>query len=84
MTDLTDLGIAGIRDGVRDGSFSARDVADAFDDFRKRIKGRKFILIGHSQGAGMLNSSSPRRSTPTRTCASCWCRPGARSRPTSR
>lgn len=30
MTDLTDLGIAGIRDGVRDGSFTARDVADAF------------------------------------------------------
>ncbi len=30
MTDLTDLGIAGIRDGVRDGSFSARNVADAF------------------------------------------------------
>ncbi len=30
MTDLTDLGIAGIRDGVRGGSFSARDVADAF------------------------------------------------------
>ncbi len=30
MTDLTDLGVAAIRDGVRDGSFSARDVADAF------------------------------------------------------
>ena len=30
MTDLTDHGIAGIRDGVRAGSFSARDVADAF------------------------------------------------------
>ena len=30
MTDLTDLGIAGIRDGVRDGSFTAREVADAF------------------------------------------------------
>jgi len=30
MTDLTDLGIAAIRDGVRDGSFSAREVADAF------------------------------------------------------
>ncbi|PZO74882.1 MAG: Asp-tRNA(Asn)/Glu-tRNA(Gln) amidotransferase GatCAB subunit A [Sphingomonas taxi] len=30
MTDLTDLGIAGIRDGVRDGSFKAREVADAF------------------------------------------------------
>ncbi|RMB36283.1 aspartyl/glutamyl-tRNA(Asn/Gln) amidotransferase subunit A [Sphingomonas sp. PP-F2F-G114-C0414] len=30
MTDLTDFGIAGIRDGVRDGSFKAREVADAF------------------------------------------------------
>ncbi|AOH84805.1 aspartyl/glutamyl-tRNA amidotransferase subunit A [Sphingomonas panacis] len=30
MTDLTDLGVAAIRDGVRDGSFSARDVAEAF------------------------------------------------------
>ena len=30
MTDLTDLGIAAIRDGVRAGSFSAREVADAF------------------------------------------------------
>jgi aspartyl-tRNA(Asn)/glutamyl-tRNA(Gln) amidotransferase subunit A len=30
MTDLTDLGIAQIRDGVRDGTFSARDVAEAF------------------------------------------------------
>ena len=30
MTDLTDLGIAGIRDGVRAGTFTARDVADAF------------------------------------------------------
>jgi len=30
MTDLTDLGVAAIRDGVRDGSFKARDVAEAF------------------------------------------------------
>jgi aspartyl-tRNA(Asn)/glutamyl-tRNA(Gln) amidotransferase subunit A len=30
MTDLTDLGIAAIRDGVRDGAFSAREVAGAF------------------------------------------------------
>jgi aspartyl-tRNA(Asn)/glutamyl-tRNA(Gln) amidotransferase subunit A len=30
MTDLTDLGVAAIRDGVRDGSFSAREVAEAF------------------------------------------------------
>jgi len=30
MTELTDLGIAAIRDGVRDGDFSAREVAHAF------------------------------------------------------
>jgi len=30
MTELTDLGVAAIRDGVRGGSFSARDVAQAF------------------------------------------------------
>ncbi|MDF0488693.1 Asp-tRNA(Asn)/Glu-tRNA(Gln) amidotransferase subunit GatA [Sphingomonas sp. H39-1-10] len=30
MTDLTDLGVAAIRDGVRAGGFSARDVAEAF------------------------------------------------------
>ena len=31
MTALTDLGIADIRDGFRDGDFSARDVAEAFN-----------------------------------------------------
>jgi len=31
MTNLTDLGIAGIRDGFRAGSFSAREVAEAFN-----------------------------------------------------
>lgn len=30
MTDLTDLGVAAIRDGVRDGSFTAREVAEGF------------------------------------------------------
>jgi aspartyl-tRNA(Asn)/glutamyl-tRNA(Gln) amidotransferase subunit A len=30
MTNLTDLGVAAIRDGVREGQFSAREVADAF------------------------------------------------------
>ncbi len=30
MTDLTDLSIAAIRDGVRDGTFSAREVAEGF------------------------------------------------------
>jgi len=31
MTDLTDLGIAAIRDGFRAGDFTARDVAEAFN-----------------------------------------------------
>jgi aspartyl-tRNA(Asn)/glutamyl-tRNA(Gln) amidotransferase subunit A len=31
MTELTDLGIAAIRDGVADGRFSAREVATAFN-----------------------------------------------------
>jgi aspartyl-tRNA(Asn)/glutamyl-tRNA(Gln) amidotransferase subunit A len=30
MSDVTDLGIAALRDGVRDGAFSAREVAEAF------------------------------------------------------
>ena len=30
MSDVTDLGVAAIRDGVRDGAFSAREVAQAF------------------------------------------------------
>ncbi|MGF7146632.1 aspartyl-tRNA(Asn)/glutamyl-tRNA(Gln) amidotransferase subunit A [Sphingomonas zeicaulis] len=32
MTEFTDLGVAAIRDGVRDGSFTAREVATAFVD----------------------------------------------------
>ncbi|MEM8695847.1 MAG: Asp-tRNA(Asn)/Glu-tRNA(Gln) amidotransferase subunit GatA [Pseudomonadota bacterium] len=32
MTDITDLGVADIRDGFRGGEFSAREVADAFND----------------------------------------------------
>ncbi|MDQ2879025.1 MAG: Asp-tRNA(Asn)/Glu-tRNA(Gln) amidotransferase subunit GatA [Pseudomonadota bacterium] len=31
MTDLTDLGVAAIRNGVRDGAFKAREVAEAFN-----------------------------------------------------
>ena len=31
MSNITDLGIAGIRDGFRGGAFSARDVAEAFN-----------------------------------------------------
>ncbi len=32
MTNLTDLGVADIRDGFRGGEFTAREVADAFND----------------------------------------------------
>ncbi len=32
MSEITDLGIAALRDGVRDGAFSAREVATAFND----------------------------------------------------
>jgi len=32
MTELTDLGIAGIRDGFRAGDFTAREVAEEFND----------------------------------------------------
>ena len=42
MTDLTDLTVAGIRDGFRKGDFSAREVADSF--------------IGAVEGARSLNA----------------------------
>ena len=31
MTDLTDLGVAAIRDGVAAGAFTAREVAEGFN-----------------------------------------------------
>ena len=31
MTDVTELGVAAIRDGVAKGDFSAREVAEAFN-----------------------------------------------------
>ncbi|GGB35479.1 glutamyl-tRNA(Gln) amidotransferase subunit A [Sphingomonas metalli] len=40
MTELTDLGIAAIRDGVRAGDFSAREVAEAFN---ARVAGAKAL-----------------------------------------
>jgi len=33
MSDLTELGVAAIRDGVRDGAFTAREVAEAFNAY---------------------------------------------------
>ncbi|MDF2603277.1 Asp-tRNA(Asn)/Glu-tRNA(Gln) amidotransferase subunit GatA [Sphingomonas sp.] len=45
MTDLTDLGIRDIRDGVRAGTFSARDVAIAFNDAVSRAKPLNAFLV---------------------------------------
>ena len=45
MGDLTDLGIAAIRDGVRLGSFSAREVADAFIVKVSRAKALNAFLV---------------------------------------
>ncbi|SEM41764.1 aspartyl/glutamyl-tRNA(Asn/Gln) amidotransferase subunit A [Sphingomonas gellani] len=45
MTELTDLGIAAIRDGVRDGTFSARDVATAFNEKVSAAKALNAFLV---------------------------------------
>ncbi|MDM7956573.1 Asp-tRNA(Asn)/Glu-tRNA(Gln) amidotransferase subunit GatA [Blastomonas sp.] len=45
MTDLTDLGIADIRNGVRAGTFSARDVASAFNARVAEAKALNAFLI---------------------------------------
>jgi aspartyl-tRNA(Asn)/glutamyl-tRNA(Gln) amidotransferase subunit A len=45
MTDLTDLGVAGLRDGIRMGAFSAREVADAFIVKVSRAKALNAFLV---------------------------------------
>ncbi|MFN3820384.1 Asp-tRNA(Asn)/Glu-tRNA(Gln) amidotransferase subunit GatA [Blastomonas sp.] len=45
MTDLTDLGIADIRNGVRSGDFSAREVATAFNANVAEAKALNAFLI---------------------------------------
>ena len=45
MTDLTDLGIADIRNGVRAGTFSAREVASAFNERVASAKALNAFLI---------------------------------------
>ncbi|HEX8512677.1 MAG TPA: Asp-tRNA(Asn)/Glu-tRNA(Gln) amidotransferase subunit GatA [Allosphingosinicella sp.] len=45
MTDLTDLGIAAIRDGVRDGAFSAREVATAFSGAVEKGRGLNAFTV---------------------------------------
>ncbi|MDF7774365.1 Asp-tRNA(Asn)/Glu-tRNA(Gln) amidotransferase subunit GatA [Sphingomonas sp. AOB5] len=45
MGDLTDLGVAELRDGVRGGKFSAREVADAFVIKVSRAKGLNAFIV---------------------------------------
>jgi aspartyl-tRNA(Asn)/glutamyl-tRNA(Gln) amidotransferase subunit A len=45
VSNLTDLGVAAIRDGVRSGDFSARDVADAFIDAVAAAKPLNAFLV---------------------------------------
>ena len=45
MADLTDLGVAALRDGIREGAFSAREVADAFIVKVSRAKALNAFLV---------------------------------------
>jgi aspartyl-tRNA(Asn)/glutamyl-tRNA(Gln) amidotransferase subunit A len=45
MSVLTDLGVAAIRDGVKDGAFSARDIADAFIASVEKGRGLNAFLV---------------------------------------
>jgi aspartyl-tRNA(Asn)/glutamyl-tRNA(Gln) amidotransferase subunit A len=45
MTDLTDLSIAAIRDGVRDGTFSAREVAQGFIANVEKARGLNAFVV---------------------------------------
>jgi aspartyl-tRNA(Asn)/glutamyl-tRNA(Gln) amidotransferase subunit A len=45
MTGLTDLGIAAIRDGVRGGDFSAREIASAFVGAVEKARGLNAFVV---------------------------------------
>ena len=45
MTNLTDLGIAAIRDGVKNGAFSAREVAQAFNAAVEKGRGLNAFTV---------------------------------------
>ena len=45
MTQLTDLGVAAIRDGFRNGDFSAREVAEAFNTAVEKARGLNAFII---------------------------------------
>ena len=45
MTNHTDLGVAAIRDGVRAGDYSARDVASAFVEAAEKARGLNAFIV---------------------------------------
>ncbi|MDP8913620.1 MAG: aspartyl/glutamyl-tRNA amidotransferase subunit A, partial [Pseudomonadota bacterium] len=45
MAQLTDLGVAAIRDGFRNGHFSAREVAEAFNSAIEKARGLNAFVI---------------------------------------
>ena len=45
MSELTDLGVAAIRDGVRDGAFSGREVAEAFVGAVEKARGLNAFTV---------------------------------------
>jgi aspartyl-tRNA(Asn)/glutamyl-tRNA(Gln) amidotransferase subunit A len=51
MTALTDLGVAAIRDGVREGAFSAREVAEAFVAAVEKARGLNAFTVETPQRA---------------------------------
>jgi aspartyl-tRNA(Asn)/glutamyl-tRNA(Gln) amidotransferase subunit A len=66
MTALTDLTVAGIRDGVRDGAFSAREVAE---DFNAAVAGAKalnaFIIETPDHALAAADAADAARSAGT-------------------
>ena len=51
MTKMTDLGVAALRDGVRDGAFSAREVATAFNDAVAAAKALNAFIVETPEAA---------------------------------
>ena len=51
MTNITDLGVAALRDGVRDGAFSAREVATAFNDAVAGAKALNAFIVETPEAA---------------------------------
>ncbi|TCP37225.1 Asp-tRNA(Asn)/Glu-tRNA(Gln) amidotransferase subunit GatA [Sphingomonas sp. BK235] len=72
MTDLTDLGIRDIRDGVRAGTFSAREVAEAFAAAVAAAKPLNAFLVetpGHALAAADAADAARAAGEPPRPLA---------------